>query len=138
MATRIKAQPRKSLNKQYIASTQIRNTEKSAFIVTLAFKACVRYFLKVHYTNLCSHSQKTKTLCWHGWRPLHIYCLRLCETSSFYRKIFMRNKLNDVWAFPDRIKSVTSRMFISQVTKPIFKEYSEHSEHSEYPEHSEH
>ena len=50
----------------------------------------------------------------------------------------MRNKLNDMWAFPDRIKSVTLRMFISQVTKPIFKEYSEHSEHAEYPEHSEH
>ena len=32
---------------------------------------------------------------------------RLSEASSFRRKKFsMRNKLNDVYAFPDRIKSV--------------------------------
>ena len=56
---------------------------------------------------LCSHSQKTKTLCRHGWRFLYIYCFRLSEASSFRRKKFsMRNKLNDVYAFPDQIKSV--------------------------------
>ena len=50
----------------------------------------------------------------------------------------MRNKLNDAYAFPDRIKSVLRacsegklswNTFISQVTKPIFKSIPEHSEH---------
>ena len=46
---------------------------------------------------LSLHSQKTKTLCRHGWHFLYIYCFRLSKASSFRRKkCTMRNKLNDV------------------------------------------
>ena len=101
--------------KEKLCCSRQSNESKAWNMFTV--KACARFnnLDEIAITNnvyLCLHSQKTKTLCCHGWRFLYIYYLRLSEVSSFRRKKFsMRNKLYDVQAFLDRVKSVASCMF---------------------------
>ena len=104
----VKHLSRQGLNRQHLTSraksTPIRPQDHGMTWEKRILKAEIAITNNVY---LCEHSQKTKTLCCHGWRFLYIYCFRLSEASSFRRKKFsMRNKLNDVYAFPDRIKSV--------------------------------
>ena len=86
----------------------------------LKLKACVRYFLKIHYTDLITQmnlQQQTMSTCVITPRKPKLYVAMADASSKLLlqvkqgqqfsqKKITMRNKLNDVQAFPDQIKSV--------------------------------